>query len=118
MKIVAWLSLLAIVFVTVSPIGWRPHDYLPVDLDRALAFALMTLLFVMAYPRHFVLCSVLLIFGALAIEALQLLSPTRHAHMDDAAVKAAGAAFGAVVAWLINQVRPGRPAQVGVKRGA
>jgi VanZ family protein len=105
LKTVAWLSLFAIIFVTVSPIGWRPHDFLPVDLDRALAFAAMTLLFVLAYPRHFVLCSLLLIAGALAIEALQLLSPTRHAHLDDAVVKAAGAAFGAVTAWMINQIR-------------
>ncbi len=108
LKILAWVSLLAIVFVTVSPIGWRPHDLLPVDLDRAAAFALMTLLFVLAYPRHFLLCSALLILGALGIEALQLLSPTRHAHLDDAVVKAAGAAVGAVTAWTINQIRATR----------
>ncbi len=105
LKSLAWLSLLAIIFVTVSPIGWRPHDFLPVDLDRALAFALMTFLFVLAYPRHFLMCSILLIVGALGIEALQLLSPSRHAHLDDAAVKAAGAALGAICGWLANQTR-------------
>ena len=112
LKTLAWLSLIAIILVTISPIGWRPHDYLPVDLDRALAFGLMTLFFVLAYPRHFALCTVLLILGALGIETLQLLSPTRHAHLDDAAIKAVGAACGAMIAWMINQLRAGRATQL------
>ena len=100
-RILAWLALSAIVFVTVSPIGLRPHDYLSVDLDRALAFAVMAMLFVLAYPRHVLLISILLVIGAGGIETLQLLSPPRHAHMADAAVKATGAALGASAGWIL-----------------
>jgi len=36
---------------------------------------------------------------------LQELSATRHARIDDAMVKAAGASVGVVLGWTINQVR-------------
>lgn len=100
LKFAPWLCLLAIVFATVSPIGWRPHDLLPVDVDRALAFLLLGALFVLAYPRHFVLCAVLVVVGAGAIELLQLLSPSRHAHVEDAVIKAFGAVAGVLVGRL------------------
>ncbi len=109
-KIAAWAILAGIIVVTVSPIGWRPGDVLPVDMDRALAFMLVTALFVVAYPRHFIVCAVLLVVGAAAMELLQLLSPTRHAHFDDAAVKAAGAALGALFGRAVNLSRSARKA--------
>ncbi len=103
-KFLPWLALAAIVFVTVSPIRMRPQDFASVDIDRAGAFAVMALLFVLAYPRQWLLCAILLIVGAGSIELLQVLSPSRHAHLDDAAVKAAGAAIGCLFGWTINRM--------------
>lgn len=103
-KILPWLALAAIIFATISPIRLRPHDIASVDVDRAGAFAVMALLFVLAYPRQWIVCAVLLILGAGGIELLQYLSPTRHAHLEDATVKAAGAAIGCLVGWTINQI--------------
>jgi hypothetical protein len=103
LKFLPWLALAAIIFATVSPIRLRPHDFASVDIDRAGAFAVMALLFVMAYPRHWVACAVLLILGAGGIELLQFLSPSRHAHLDDAMVKAAGAAFGCCLGLAVNR---------------
>ncbi|MDB5523037.1 MAG: putative rane protein [Rhizobium sp.] len=101
----AWLAAIAIVFVTVSPIGLRPHDVLPVNVDRALAFTAMAALFVLAYPRQWMWVAMAAIVGAGAIELLQELSPTRHARIDDAMVKIAGASIGVVIGWTINQTR-------------
>ena len=98
----AWLSLAFIVFATVVPIGFRPHDPFSVNVDRGLAFAVMAGLFVLAYPRRWRAVLVLNLAGAGAIEALQLLAPTRHAHLFDAAVKAGGALAGVLVAAAIN----------------
>jgi hypothetical protein len=103
LKFLPWLALAAIIFATVSPIRLRPHDFASVDIDRAGAFAVMALLFVLAYPRRWVACAVLLILGAGSIELLQFLSPTRHAHLDDAMVKAAGAAFGCLLGLALNR---------------
>lgn len=103
-RVLPWLALAAIIFVTVSPIGLRPHDFAAVDTDRAGAFAVMALLFVLAYPRQWLLCAVLLILGAGGIELLQYLSPTRHAHLDDAVIKAVGAAIGSLIGWVLNRL--------------
>jgi hypothetical protein len=104
-QILAWLALTIIIFVTVSPIALRPHDVLPVNADRALAFTAMAALFVWAYPRHFPACVILLVLGAGAIELLQNLSPTRHAQAHDAVVKAFGACAGASLAWASLRLR-------------
>ena len=98
----AWAALAAIIFVTVSPIGLRPRDIMPVNIDRAFAFAVLTMLFVLAYPRHGLWLAVLLVAGAGALELLQVLSPTRHARVDDATIKAGGAMIGAVLAFALN----------------
>lgn len=104
-KILAWTALAAIIFVTISPIGLRPQDLLPVNVDRALAFGVMAGLFVIAYPRQWIWVGVLILGSAGAIELLQEMSPTRHANIEDAVIKAAGAAIGLLAGWSFNQLR-------------
>lgn len=108
-KILAWSTLAFIIFATVSPIGLRPHDVLPVNVDRALAFALLSCLFVVAYPRFFLISTACIIASAFAIELLQFLQPSRHPEVRDALIKAAGAALGLLIGWLINRYRTSRP---------
>lgn len=107
LKIAAWICLALIVFVTISPIGLRPHDLLPVDLDRALAFCIMAGLFTLAYPRQWLSILALTVLGAMLIETLQTLSSTRHAHLADAMVKAVGAIAGVLLAKFLMQFLPG-----------
>lgn len=101
----AWLLLALILFVTVSPIGLRPETVTTVDSDRGGAFVLVGLAFALAYPRQWKMVAVLLIAGAVAIEYLQYLTPTRHPRLHDAGIKAAGAALGLLAGWLINRWR-------------
>ncbi|MCK8782467.1 VanZ family protein [Rhizobium sp. NTR19] len=100
----AWAALALIVFVTVAPIEFRPHDLLPVEINRVLAFAVMAMLFAVAYPRRIPLLAVTLIACAGLIEAMQLLSPSRHAHFNDAVVKASGAVLGVGIGWALNHL--------------
>ena len=109
-QIAAWAALAAIVFVTVSPIQMRPGDILPVDVDRALAFGLLAAIFMIAYPRHAIAVGVLVVASAGSIEMLQFLSPSRHARIDDALVKAIGAAGGVAFALCYNALRRARHA--------
>ncbi|MDP9809437.1 VanZ family protein [Rhizobium tibeticum] len=101
----AWLLLAAIIFATLSPIGLRPHTVTSVNLDRALAYSLVGFMFAVAYPRHWLAVAILLFLGALAIEYLQYLSPTRHARLHDALVKILGASVGVLVGCMLNKVR-------------
>ncbi|MCW0980567.1 antibiotic resistance protein VanZ [Agrobacterium sp. BT-220-3] len=106
-KYVAWSVFLLILIVTVCPIGFRPHTLTTVGTDRAAAFAFCSAAFVLAYPRYWLAVVVAGVVAAFGIEALQFLSPTRHPHMTDAAVKGAGAIAGGLAAfsWLQFKAR-------------
>jgi VanZ family protein len=103
-KIFAWSVLTLIILATLSPIQMRPGDIFSVDLDRALAFGLLSGLFMIAYPRLALIVGVFVVLSAGLIESLQLLSPTRHARLDDALVKAGGAVVGMCIALIHNSL--------------
>lgn len=88
----AWLLLSVIVFATLSPIGLRPVSGLPVNWERLLTFASIALILALAYPRPLLLAAATIAVSAIALEAIQLLLPTRHARFVDLVVKLTGAA--------------------------
>lgn len=104
-QLAAWMALAAVLFVTLSPLDLRPSDPLPVNFDRAAAFMLMAALFVLAYPRSWFLVGCGVVIASGGFELLQELSPTRHAHLNDAIVKAAGALIGVMLGWTANKLR-------------
>lgn len=99
--ILAWLTLVLIIFATLSPIGLRPHLG-DVSVERFLAFAAVGLLFGVAYPRHSLLIALLVGGTAIGLELLQHLTPDRHGEVPDALVKVAGAVTGAMLSYLCN----------------
>ncbi len=105
LKGAAWSVLASILFSTVSPIDLRPHTLTTVNIDRAGAYALAGLVFVLAYPRHWKSIGILLVAGALGFEFLQEFSPTRHARLHDAIVKGGGAIAGVAMGYAFNRIR-------------
>lgn len=103
-KTLAWLLLAAILFVTVSPIGLRPHTIITVSIDRAGAYAVTALLFALAYPHRWKRVALLLIGSAFLFEVMQVLSPTRHAHFEDAAVKSLGVCAGLAIGYGLSRL--------------
>ncbi|MFA7414049.1 MAG: VanZ family protein [Rhizobium sp.] len=103
-KAFAWLLLAAILFVTVSPIGLRPHTIITVSIDRAGAYAVTALLFALAYPHRWKRVALLLVGSAFLFEVMQVLSPTRHAHFEDAAVKSLGVCAGLAIGYGLSRL--------------
>jgi hypothetical protein len=103
-RIAGWLVLATLVFVTLAPIGYRPVTTAPVSLERFGSFALLGFLLAVGYPRHRWQILVLTLVAVGALEALQMLSPSRHGRVADLAVKAAGGGFGVLgpvlASWL------------------
>lgn len=95
-RILGWLLLATLVFVTLSPIDLRPESGAPVSLERLSAFALLGFLFAMGYPRYRWQVLLLTVAAAGALEALQFVQPTRHGRVADFGVKAVGCGLG----WL------------------
>jgi hypothetical protein len=92
-RTLAWVSLFAILAVTISPIADRPHLAGP-TLERAGAFFLLGLLFCLGYRRLWPLALLVVSFAASSFEAAQLLTTDRHAEIADALVKASGGLAG------------------------
>jgi len=93
----AWCCLGLIIFVTLSPIGLRPETG-DAGLERFVAYSLLGVLFVAAYPNRFapVIASILVI--AVSLELLQHLTSDRHGHIADAVQKIVGGVAGTSIA--------------------
>ncbi len=103
--IAAWFTFGAIVLFTLSPIQMRPGDIITPDVDRAMAFFLLSTLFATTFPKRILLIAVLTVMAAGGLELMQHLSPTRHGELSDALFKAAGGLAGAGLAYLISFLR-------------
>ncbi|KQP53612.1 hypothetical protein ASF41_23355 [Methylobacterium sp. Leaf111] len=96
-RLLGWLALATLVFVTVVPIGLRPVSGAPVSLERLGAFAVLGFLFAFGYSKRPVRVLALVIIAAAGLEAFQLLEATRHGRMADFLVKAAGGGIGVAI---------------------
>ncbi|MBC2886804.1 VanZ family protein [Ochrobactrum sp. CM-21-5] len=108
LRIAAWLVLVMILIVTVSPIHFRPITGEPANLERFVAFFLVGTLFALAYPRHWLSVLLLTIGCAGLFELLQRLAPGRHGEVADFVFKAAGAIIGIGVGYGLSRIRPFR----------
>lgn len=96
-RLLGWLALASLIFVTVVPIGLRPVSGAPISLERLGAFAVLGFLFAFGYPKRPAQVLVLVIIAAAGLEAFQLLEATRHGRMADFLVKAAGGGIGVAI---------------------
>src|SRR6266513_3068612 len=94
--VLAWALLIFIAYVTLSPIAARPAFSTSTTVEHIVAFAVLGLLFGLAYPRHLVLVLIIVLGSAVLLELAQLITPDRHARLLDAIEKMAGGASGIV----------------------
>ena len=106
LRILAWLLLAGIAFVTLAPIGLRPVTEAPPNIERALAYALFGAAFALAYPRRLGLALLIIVASAVGLELLQALAATRHARLLDAGVKLMGGGLGVLVGLAISRLVP------------
>ena len=108
-RVLFWLTLAYVAFVTLSPIDLRPETALGPNKERFLAFAVVSVFLTLGYPRHRLAWIVGLAAMAGLLEASQNLVDGRHGRWHDAEVKVGGVAAGAVLALALERV-------AGVKR--
>jgi hypothetical protein len=104
---VGWASLAFIAYATLCPLGSRP-ELTDVHFEHLGAFAVLGLVFALAYPRHLGVVVLIVIGSALTLELLQLLTPDRHGRVIDASIKAAGGLMGVGVGWLVYALMKAR----------
>jgi len=92
--LLAWLCLLYVAIATLGPISSRPSTGFSPQIERVAAYALVGVLFALAYPRHIILAGLVVLGAALVLEVFQLVMPTRHGRVLDAGFKVAGSVVG------------------------
>jgi len=92
-RIAAWSLAIAIVVMTLGPVGLRPQLGHP-SLERFAAYLAVGGAFSVGYPRHRAWVALAVVCGAMGLEMGQLLVPGRDARVGDALVKAFGAVSG------------------------
>lgn len=102
LRIAAWLILLMVFFVTISPIEIRPSSGQPADIERFAAFFFIGFIFTLGYPRKWILILIFMTACAALFELLQNLAPSRHAELADFLVKTIGAASGVFIGRLFS----------------
>lgn len=95
-RVLFWLTLLGVAFVTLAPIEYRPATGLPAQVERFGAFLLVTGPLMIAYPRHRLAGVCALVIAAGVLEILQDIVPGRHGRLHDFEAKAAGVLAGAI----------------------
>lgn len=101
LPVLAWLLLAALLLITISPIGLRPHIPGFVSVERFSALFIIGLLFCLAYPKHWATVLIMLIIAAGLFELMQRLTPDRHGELTDFIVKAGGAIAGVALGKMI-----------------
>ena len=101
LRILFWLTILLVVFSTLSPIDWRPESGLPPRVERFGAFLVISLLWTLGFPRHRWAGLAALVGLAGLLEVMQTLVPGRHGRLHDAEVKALGVAAGAALGMVL-----------------
>lgn len=101
LAVFAWLTLAALLVVTISPIGMRPHIPGFVNGERFLMLLVIGLLFCLAYPKRWATVLIMLIVAAGLFELMQRLTPDRHGEFSDFLVKSCGAIVGVALGKII-----------------
>ncbi len=100
-QIAAWLLILAIAFVTLSPSALRPHSGYSAGLERFTAYLFLGVLLALAYPRRFWQVALVIVVAAVGLEALQAVVATRHMRLVDSLAKLAGGGMGLILGRLV-----------------
>jgi VanZ family protein len=111
MTAAAWASIAVIAYATLthvgfvysiyfklSPILMRPEMRNYAHFEHLISFAVVGMLFGLAYPRRPILVCCIVFGGAALLEFLQTLTPDRHGTLADALEKMAGGAAGIFLA--------------------
>jgi len=113
----AALGVAAIAFVTLCPIGLRPH-LASGDQERFAAFLALGALAGRAAGRRGLAATAAVVLLAFGLELAQGLAPGRHAGLSDALVKALGGVVGVAAAQLAYPLRRALARAAGWRRGA
>jgi VanZ family protein len=108
-------SLVMSVYRTLSPVFGHPSMRAYARIEHMAAFAVLGVLFSIAYPRRRLLVWLLVLGAAALLEALQVLTPDRHGTLHDYLEKTAGGVVGIILGRFVEPMFRRRTKPVATK---
>src|SRR5262245_49146819 len=105
--IARFLSLAAIAAVVITGLGpakWQPRTSLGWEFDHVFGYFVITVLVCLAWPRPFIVGAILMVF-AMALEALQGLTPDRIPNLSAALFGAGGVLVAACLMEILIRAK-------------
>jgi uncharacterized membrane protein HdeD (DUF308 family) len=90
----AWGLLACIAYISISPVDVRTSFSYWASVERGAAFAVLGILFFLAYSRSLLFVCLIVIGSAALLEIAQFVTSDRHARAIDAMEKIAGGCLG------------------------
>lgn len=103
-RILAWISLVAVLMATVVPTRFRLRAALPLAIDSGTAFATIAGLFLFAYSDDRRVVAIFCVLAAAGSELLKAFAGTRDPNINAALAKVLGALVGTCFAALALQI--------------
>jgi len=110
------VAIAAIVFAQLGPGDWQLRTGLGWQTEHALAYFVVTLIACLVWPRPFVVGPAFMVASVL-LEALQALTPDRHANFEAGLYGAGGALTAALLVTLVTRAWRWRTSLKAVKIG-
>src|SRR5262245_33742386 len=110
------VAIAAIVFAQLGPGDWQVRTGLGWEAEHALAYFVVTLIACLVWSRPFVVGPAFMVASVL-LEALQALTPDRHANFEAGLYGAGGALTAALLVALVTRAWRWRTSLKGVKIG-
>ena len=98
-RVVGWLLLAVIVFLTLSPASYRPVTKFGHNLEHFLIHLVLGITFGIGYARRWWLLALGLVGLTAAVEFAQLFVPGRHARLKDLVIDAGAVCLGVAIVW-------------------
>ena len=105
MKFCSVAAIALLVFLHLGPGKWQPRTELGWQIDHFLGYFVVTSIVWLAWPRRPFVVGGALMAASVLLEALQALTPDRHADFHAALFGAGGALTVALLAELFIRVR-------------
>jgi VanZ family protein len=111
-RVVGWVLLAVIIFLTLSPASYRPVTKVGHNMEHFLIHLLLGVTFGIGYARQWWLVALGLVGLTAAVEFTQLFVPGRHARLKDLVIDAGAACLGVAIVWgmdvAASLLRPGQ----------
>jgi len=98
-RVVGWLLLAVIVFLTLSPASYRPVTKFGHNLEHFLIHLVLGITFGIGYARRWWLLALGLVGLTAAVEFAQFFVPGRHARLKDLVIDAGAVCLGVAIVW-------------------